>query len=92
VPTNAPAYAIVANGSPGVVVTVNPVTTAAVATYTIANVRASATLAGGAGTIKLEAPSGTLFPTRPFTASLTRPARAVQGRSPPPSPVVGRTM
>jgi hypothetical protein len=62
VPTNAPAYAIVANSSAGVVVTVNPVTTAAVATYTIADVRASATLAGGAGTIKLEAPSGTVFP------------------------------
>jgi hypothetical protein len=71
VPTNAPAYAIVANGSPGVVVTVNPVTTAAVATYTIANVRASATLAGGAGTIKLEAPSGTLFPNNSAFYSIT---------------------
>jgi hypothetical protein len=62
VANNAPAYTIVANSSPGVVVTVNPVTTAAVATYTIADVRASGTLAGGAGTIKLEAPSGTVFP------------------------------
>jgi hypothetical protein len=68
---NAPAYTIVANSSAGVVVTVNPVTTGAVATYTIANVRASATLAGGAGTIKLEAPSGTVFPNDSAFYSIT---------------------
>jgi hypothetical protein len=71
VPTNAPAYAIAANGSPGVLVTVNPVTTAAVATYTIANVRASAALTGGTSTIMLDAPSGTVFPNNPAYYSIT---------------------
>jgi hypothetical protein len=71
VPTNAPAYTIVANASPGVVVTVNPVTTAAVATYTIANVRASATLTGGTSTIELAAPAGTVFPNNPAYYSIT---------------------
>jgi hypothetical protein len=59
---DAPAYTIVANASPGVVVTVNPTTTGAVATYTIANIRASSTLTGGTSTFRLEAPSGTVFP------------------------------
>jgi hypothetical protein len=71
VATDAPAYAIVANASPGVLVTVNPTTTAAVATYTIANVRASGALAGGTATIKLEAPSGTLFPNNPAFYGIT---------------------
>jgi hypothetical protein len=71
VPIDAPAYAIVANASSGVVVTVNPITTASVATYTIANVRASATLTGGTSTIKLEAPSGTVFPNNSAFYSIT---------------------
>ena len=71
VATNAPAYAIVANASSGVVVTVNPVTTATVATYTIANVRASATLTGGTSTIRLQAPSGTVFPNNSAYYSIT---------------------
>jgi hypothetical protein len=62
VAVNAPPYTIGANGSPGVIVTVNPNTSGAVATYTVSNVRASGTLAGGSGTIKLEAPTGTVFP------------------------------
>jgi len=71
VATNAPAYAIVTNASSGVLVTVNPTTTAAVATYTIANVRASGTLTGGSATIKLEAPSGTVFPNNSAFYSIT---------------------
>ena len=71
VATDAPAYTIVANASPGVLVTVNPTTTAAVATYTIANVRASGHLAGGSATIKLEAPSGTVFPNNSAFYSIT---------------------
>ncbi len=68
---NAPAYTIAANASGGVLVTVNPTTTGAVATYTIANVRASGALTGGAGTIKLEAPSGTVFPNNSAFYSIT---------------------
>jgi len=68
---NAPPYTIVANASPGVLVTVNPTTTAAVASYTIANVRASATLTGGTSTIRLEAPSGTVFPNSAAYYSIT---------------------
>jgi hypothetical protein len=71
VAVDAPAYTIAANASGGVVVTVNPITTAAVATYTIANAHASGTLAGGTGTIKLEAPSGTVFPNNPAFYSVT---------------------
>jgi hypothetical protein len=71
VSVDAPAYAIVANASPGVLVTVNPITTTAVATYTIANVRASATLTGGSATIRLAAPAGTVFPNNPAYYSIT---------------------
>jgi hypothetical protein len=71
VTANAPAYTIATNASAGVLVTVNPTTTAAVATYTIANVRASATLIAGASTIKLEAPSGTVFPNNSGFYSIT---------------------
>ena len=58
-------YTIVANASPGVVVTVNPDTTGSVAVYTISNIHASAALTGGTSTIRLEAPSGTVFPNNP---------------------------
>ncbi len=71
VAVDAPAYTIAVNASPGVVVTVNPITTASVATYTIANVRASATVTGGAGTIRLVAPSGTVFPNSSAFYSIT---------------------
>jgi large repetitive protein len=71
VSVDAPAYTIAANASPGVVVTVNPITTSVIATYTIANIRASATLSGGSGTIKLEAPAGTVFPNSPAFYSIT---------------------
>lgn len=71
VAVSAPAYQIGANGSPGVVVTVNPTTTGAVATYTISNLRASAALAGGSGTIELEAPAGTVFPNNPVYYQLS---------------------
>jgi hypothetical protein len=71
VAVDAPAYTIAVNASPGVVVTVNPTATAAVATYTIANVRASGTLAGGSGTIQLDGPSGTVFPNNPAFYGIT---------------------
>lgn len=65
VPADAPPYEIGPSASPGVVVTVEPNTPGAVATYTISNLRASAPLQGGVGTIGLEAPAGTVFPNNP---------------------------
>jgi hypothetical protein len=58
---SAPEYTISTNGSPGVVVAVNPSTTGSLATYTISNVEATAALSGGSSTLELEAPSGTTF-------------------------------
>ena len=66
-----PAYTIHANGSPGVVVTVNPNTTGSVATYTIANLRAHASLTAGTTTIQLVAPAGTVFPNNPAFFSIS---------------------
>ena len=71
VPTAAPAYTIGANASPGVVVTPNPNTAGAIATYTIANVKASAAMTGGSSTIGLQAPAGTVFPNSPGNYSIT---------------------
>ena len=68
---DAPAYTIAANASPGVVVTVNPITTSVVATYTIANVHASATLSAGEAPYSSMAPSGTVFPNNPAFYSIT---------------------
>jgi len=65
VPAYAAAYSIGANVSPGVVVTVSPTTTSAVAVYKISNVYASAAMTGGASTVKVEAPAGTVFPNNP---------------------------
>jgi len=70
VPTDAATYTIGANASPGVIVTVNPASTGAIATYTISNVHATATLAGGAGTVELEGPDGTVFPNSPSSYSI----------------------
>jgi hypothetical protein len=65
VPADAAPYTIGPSASPGVVVTVEPTATGAVATYTISNLRAQATLAGGSATIGLQAPAGTVFPNNP---------------------------
>jgi hypothetical protein len=71
VAADAPPYSIVANGSPGVVVTVNPTPIAATATYTLTNIHATAALTGGTGTIELEAPAETVFPNIPGDFSIT---------------------
>jgi hypothetical protein len=55
-------YAIGASSVAGVVVTVNPTTPAALATYTVSNLSASTALVGGTSTITLSGPSGTVFP------------------------------
>jgi hypothetical protein len=62
VASTAAPYTIGANASPGVVVSVNPSSTSALATYSISNLRASAALVGGSSTITIEGPAGTVFP------------------------------
>jgi hypothetical protein len=71
VPVTAAAYTIGANGSPGVVVTPNPNTSGSIATYTLANARASAAMTGGSSTIQFQAPAGTVFPNSPSAYSVT---------------------
>lgn len=63
VPANASPYAITVSTNTGVVVTVNPVTVATSATYTIANVIANGAIAGGSGQIALVFPTGTVPPS-----------------------------
>ena len=62
VPATAPAYTIGQNASPGVIVTPNPNSAGAVATYTISGIHASAAMTGGTNTIQLQGPAGTVFP------------------------------
>ena len=71
VPAAAAAYTIGANGSPGVVVTPNPNTAGSIATYTIANARASAAMTGGSSTIQFQAPAGTVLPNASGDYSVT---------------------
>jgi hypothetical protein len=61
-PATAVPYAIAASGVAGVGVAVNPTTPAALATYTVSNLFASAELVGGTSTITLAGPTGTVFP------------------------------
>jgi hypothetical protein len=71
VPAEAPPYSITANATPGVLVTVDPSTTGALATYTLSNIRALGAMTGGSSTIKLEAPAGTVFPNSPSFYTVT---------------------
>lgn len=64
-------YSITANATPGVLVNVDPNATGAVATYTLSNILASAAMTAGASTIKLEAPTGTVFPNNPSFYTIT---------------------
>lgn len=63
-------YSIEANGSLGVVVTVDPSSTGATAAYAMSNIFADAALTGGSATIKLVAPAGTVFPNNPSFYSI----------------------
>lgn len=66
IPGYASPYTIGATtSSTGVVVTVDPSTVGAIASYTITHLVASAELVGGSGTISLDAPVGTVFPASP---------------------------
>lgn len=71
VPAAAASYTIVANVSPPVVVTVEPSSTGALASYTISNLYAPAALTAGVSTVMLEAPAGTVFPNNPGCYSIT---------------------
>lgn len=62
VPAIAIPFTAGANGSGGVVVSVSPATTGALATYTISNLVASGAMTGGASIVTLDGPSGTVFP------------------------------
>ena len=62
IPAYASPYAIGSSSSTGVTVTVNPSSAAAVSTYSISGLVASAQLVGGSSTIAIDAPSGTVFP------------------------------
>ena len=87
VPAYASPYSIGSSSSAGVTVSVNPSTTAAVATYSISGLVASAPMAGGSSTIGVDAPSGTVFPANAgyysvadsTTASGSGTATAVSG-------------
>jgi hypothetical protein len=68
VPAQAAAYSIGTNTTTtttGVAVSVTPATTSAVASYSISNVRTSAAMTGGASTIAIDAPAGTVLPSTP---------------------------
>jgi hypothetical protein len=70
VPTAAPAYTIGQNASPGVIVTPNPNSAGAIATYTISGLHASAAMTAGSSTIQLQAPAGTVFPNNAASYSI----------------------
>jgi List-Bact-rpt repeat protein len=71
VPTPASPYSIGPNGTPGVLVTVNPSSLGAIATYALSNILASGKMVGGSATIQLDAPAGTVFPNVPGDYSIT---------------------
>ena len=62
VPAYAAPYSIGVAVNPGVVVSVNPTSTGALASYVISNLRASAELTAGTSTITIHGPKGTVFP------------------------------
>ncbi len=66
----APPFVIGASGSRGVLVSVTPGTTGALATYTIADLQAGAALTGGTSTVTLQAPPGTVFPNNPSSYTI----------------------
>jgi hypothetical protein len=59
---NAAPYAIGGSASTGALVTVTPSAAGAVATYTISDLQATASMTGGSGTITLDGPAETAFP------------------------------
>ena len=62
VPAYAAPYSIGVAVNPGVVVSVNPSSTGALAGYVISNLRASTALSAGTSTITVHGPKGTVFP------------------------------
>lgn len=63
-------FSIGANASPGVLVSVNPWSTGAIATYSVSNLYASTALSAGSSQIGLAAPNGTVWPNAPGDYSI----------------------
>jgi hypothetical protein len=87
-PLMAVPYAIVASGVAGVGVAVNPTTPAALATYTVSNLFASAPLVGGTSAITLSGPTGTVFPNNRDLYTL-EDSTSLSGSGTVTAPVVG---
>ena len=87
-PAMAVPYAIAASGVAGVSVAVNPTTPAALATYTVSNLFASAPLAGGTSAITLTGPTGTVFPNNGDLYTL-EDSTSLSGSGAVTAPVVG---
>lgn len=81
-------YAVQASTVAGVLLSVSPPTTGALATYTITGLVASAHMSGGSATLTLEGPAGTVFPNAPgyyYIEDLTE----ASGSGPVAAPVSG---
>ena len=81
-------YAIAASGVAGVGVAVNPTTPAALATYTVSNLSASAALVGGTSAITLTGPTGTVFPNNRVLYTL-EDSTSLSGSGTVTAPLVG---
>ena len=94
VPTDAPPYTVGAIARPaaspasGVVVTPVPNSAGSLATYTVANLHASSSMTGGASTIRLLGPAGTVFPSFPNDYAVLDSSRA-SGSGAVTAPVAG---
>jgi hypothetical protein len=94
VPTDAPPYTIgsiarpAASPGSGVVVTPVPNGAGSLAGYTVSNLHASASMTGGASTIKLLGPAGTVFPSFPTDYEVLDSSRA-SGSGAVTAPVAG---
>lgn len=88
VPTDAPPYTVGAIARPaaspasGVVVTPVPNSAGSLATYTVANLHASSSMTGGASTIRLLGPAGTVFPSFPNDYAVLDSSRGLRVRAP----------
>jgi len=70
VPSDAAPYTIGSSAGAGVMVSVTPSTSGAIATYAISNLLASPAMIGGGSVLVLQAPAGTVFPSSPSDYSI----------------------
>lgn len=87
VPAPAPPY-VIGPAQQGVVVTVDPPTTGALATYTFTGLIADASMVAGSGTITLEGPPGTVFPDSAASYTILDPTTS-SGSGTVAAPVAG---